>query len=95
MITQIVKLKSSLSEEEVMAVAEERAPQFRAIPGLMQKYYVKLDQPNQYGGIYIWDSRESLMAFRETELAATIPLAYKVTEPPQIEILDILFQLRD
>lgn len=95
MIIQIVKLKTSLSEDEVMTIAQERAPQFRELPGLLQKYYVKLGQPNQYGGVYIWDSRESLMAYRESELAATIASAYKGTEPPQIEVHDIMFQLRD
>lgn len=60
MIIQIIKFESALSEDKVMAVAEERVPQFRAIPGLLQKYYVKPGQPNHYGGIYVWDSTASL-----------------------------------
>ena len=95
MIMQIVKLKSLLSEDELMGIAQDRAPQFRALPGLLQKYYVKMGEPNQHGGVYVWDSRESLMAYRESELAATIASAYKVTEPPQIELYDVMFQLRD
>lgn len=95
MVTQIVKIKTSLSEDEVMAVAKERASQFREVPGLIQKYYVRLDQPNQYGGIYIWDSRDSLMSFRETELCASIPEAYEAVEPPQVEVFELLFRLRD
>lgn len=95
MIIQIIKLKSSLSEEEVLKMAKDREPRFTAIPGLLQKYYVKLGGPNQYGGIYVWDSRASLAEFRKSDLAAGIPAAYKLIEAPNIEVLDVLFKLRD
>nr|WP_299174308.1 YdhR family protein [uncultured Allomuricauda sp.] len=94
MIIQVIKLKSQLPEAELLKRAKEREPQFQALKGLLQKYYVKLDQPGQYGGIYIWDSQESLNAYRTSELAASIPGAYEITEAPNIEIMDILFQLR-
>ena len=48
-----------------------------------------------YGGIYIWDSIESLKKFKGSDLAASIPKAYKVNEPPSVEVVDIMFQLRD
>ena len=95
MIIQIIKLKSELTEDELLKIAKERAPKFKAIPGLLQKYYVKLNQSGQYGGVYIWDSKESLQSFRESDLAASIPKAYKLIEAPDIELLDVLFQLRD
>ena len=95
MIIQIIKLKSGLSEDELLKTAKEREPKFKAIPGLIQKYYVKLGQPGQYGGVYVWDSKDSLQAFQQSELAKSIPEAYKLIEAPNIEILDILFQLRD
>jgi len=95
MIIQIIKLKSSLSEEELLRRAREREPQFKAIPGLLQKYYIKTDESGQYGGIYVWDSPEALKSYRESDLAASIPGAYEILEPPNIEILDVLFQLRE
>lgn len=95
MIIQIVKLKSDLDEGSLLERAREREPQFRAIPGLLQKYYVKMDAPGIYGGIYIWDSRESLTAFRASELAASIPAAYEVREAPDIQVLDVMFKLRE
>ena len=95
MIIQIIKLKSNLQEEELLKRAKERGPQFKAIPGLLQKYYVKIRQSGQYGGIYVWDSPESLNSYRESNLAASIPEAYEIIESPSIEILDVLFQLRD
>ena len=93
-IIQIIKLKTSLTEEEALKIAEERAPQFKAIPGLIQKYYVRASPPHHFAGIYIWDSMESLQSFRTSDLALSIPEAYKLTEAPEIEVLDFLFELR-
>ena len=94
MIMQIVRLKSELTEEELLKTAKQREPQFKAIPGLIQKYYIKSGTDGEYGGVYIWDSQESLNKYRNTDLAATIAKAYKTIEPPSVEIIDILFELR-
>ena len=95
MIVQFVQFETTLSEQEVRAIAEERAPEFRAIPSLVQKYYLKLDKPNHFGGFYIWASREAMLAFRETELAKTIPSAYRVVGAPDVDVHELLFPLRD
>lgn len=95
MIIQFVQFESALSEQEVLNVAESRLDQFRVLPGLLQKYYVKLNKNNGYGGIYIWDSIDSLKKFRESDLAASIPAAYKVIGQPDIEIFETFEQLRD
>lgn len=94
-IIQIVRIKTALSEEEMLKKAREREPQFKAIPGLIQKYYIKLGTSGEYGGVYVWDSAESLQAYKASELAATIPQAYQATEAPSVEVFDILFQLRE
>lgn len=94
-IMQMVRIKSALSEDELLKIAKEREPQFKAISGILQKYYVKLDGQNEYGGVYIWDSMESLKEFRESELAKTIGAAYQAIEPPSVEVVNIMFELRD
>jgi len=95
MIIQIVTFESELSEDEVVAVANERIERFRALDGLLQKYYVRLDAPNHYGGVYIWDSAESLAKYRESDLASTIAQAYEVKGQPKIQFLHTLFPLRE
>jgi len=95
MIIQFVQFETALSEQEVRQVAEDRADQFRAITGLVQKYYLKLDKPNHYGGFYIWDSEQSLAEFRKSDLARTIPSAYAVVGTPDIDIHTLMFPLRD
>ena len=94
MIIQTIKFASQLSEEEVMRVAREREPQFQAIPGLIQKYYIKPANDGYYGGIYVWESVESLNAYTASDLARSIPEAYGVIGTPEIETMDVLFQLR-
>jgi heme-degrading monooxygenase HmoA len=94
MIIQFVKFKSGLSDAEVQRVMKERAPQFRALPGLVQKYYGHEKQTGEFTGVYYWDSEQSMREFQQTELARTIPAAYKVESPPRIEFFEVLFPLR-
>lgn len=95
MVIQIIRLKSNLPEDELLRRAREREPQFKAIPGLLQKYYVRTGTAGELGGVYVWDSLESLQTFRASELARSIPTAYEVIQTPDLEVLDVLFQLRE
>jgi len=94
MIIQTVKFKSALSEAEIQRIMEERAPQFRALPGLLQKYYLRDKQTGEVGAVYIWDSDESLRAYRQSDLARTIASAYKAVEQPRVEIFETILTLR-
>lgn len=95
MIIQTVKFETNLSEEELMTVAKGRLDQYSATPGLIEKFYCKYSEPNHFGGVLIWDSMESLKAFGETELAATIPEVYKVVGQPKVEVINSMFELRN
>ena len=95
MIMVQVRAKTQLSKEDMLAIAEERAPQFRALPGLIQKYYVDYAEPGTFGGVYLFDSAESVAAYRASDLAKTIAAAYRTTEPPVIEVIDVMFALRE
>lgn len=95
MIMQIIKFRSTLSLDEVQKIAQERKEEFLSVPGLIQKYYLKSEEPGYYGGVYIWDSKESAAVYRNSELAASIPQAYKLMGPPEIEILEVAFTLRE
>ncbi len=94
MIIQFVRFKSELPFDEAEKVMKERAPEFRAIPGLIQKFYGIEKETGELTGIYFWDSEESIREFRQTELARTIPTAYKAAETPNIELFDVMYILR-
>ena len=94
MIIQTVKFNSTLSEAEIQRVMEERAPQFRALPGLLQKYYLRDIQTGEVGAVYIWDSEESFRRYRQSDLARTIVSAYKAVGQPRVEIFETMMTLR-
>jgi hypothetical protein len=91
-VIQYVKLQSGLPESEAMAMLRQREPRFREVPGLVQKIYGREAETGQICGIYIFESQAALAAFRQSELARTIPEAYKV-ESSRIERYDVLFTL--
>jgi len=93
MVIQIVRLRSGLSDADVRRIMEERAPGFRRVPGLQQKYFCRDGKTGEYGGVYVWDSEESMLKYRESELARTTPGAYQLEGQPRVETLDVLFPL--
>jgi len=93
-VVQFVRFESKLSRDAVLAAAQERKPGFAAMPGLVQKYYLELDEPNTYGGIYIWESKAAMAAFTKTNIFRSIPAAYGIASAPQVEIIPVLFPLR-
>jgi heme-degrading monooxygenase HmoA len=94
MIVQLVKYKTGLSDEEVVETIARRAPQYEALPGLRQKLYIREQGTGEYGGIYIWEDENSMREFRESELAATIPRAYRVEGEPRVEVFEVVSVLR-
>jgi heme-degrading monooxygenase HmoA len=94
MIVRFVKFKSALSDAEVMKMFDKRAPEYRKLSGLLQKYYIKDRQTGEYGAVYLWDSMQSMEEFQKSELSRTIPEVYKITGQPIIENLDLVYTLR-
>lgn len=94
MIIFSVKFKSKLSSDDIVRVMEERADRFRAIPGLIQKFYGFEKDSDEVTGIYLWDSEQSLREFRETELAKTIPEAYQMDGQARFEVFEVPYVLR-
>jgi heme-degrading monooxygenase HmoA len=94
MIAQVVRFKSGLTAEEVQRTYETRAPQYRAMPGLLQKYYLQSANKQEHGAVYLFESEEALARFRESELARTIPSAYQVQGEPEIHVAEVVMTLR-
>lgn len=91
----LVRFRSPLSVDEIMEIARERMPDFRAFEGLQQKYYVEDVQSGEYGGLYLWRSVEDLDEYRTSELRASIAAAYQVEGEPRVEVYRVLAPLRD
>lgn len=93
MFIQTITFESKLPEDELYRRANERIADYRAVPGLVQKYYVKYGE-HTYGGVMIWESMEAIAAFRETELSQTIATTYGVEGAPRVEVNEVFEVLR-
>ena len=88
-----VRIKSDLEPEELDRRLNERKPRFLEVPGLIQKIYGRDEATGDACGIYFFENKEALAAFRDTELAKTIPTAYEATDIRR-EVYEVLYPLR-
>jgi len=87
-----VRIKSDVDPEELERRALERRPEFKKIPGLIQKVYGRDEATGDWCGIYFFENKQALAAFRETELAKTIPTAYEATDVRR-EVYELMYPL--
>jgi hypothetical protein len=92
MVIHIVRFRSAPSNERITELFDVRAPEYIAIPGLLQKYYLRF-RSGEHGGVYIWDSAASMDQFMAGELARSICDVYRVEESV-LDIGDVVLALR-
>ena len=85
----IFLFKSGLPMEEIAKASEKRAEQYRKVRGLLQKFYVSDLSTGHVGGIFVFDSKKNLKAFRDSDLAKSTGAVYKFAEPPSVRALEI------
>ena len=57
-----------ITQDEFKGVANEVAPNFAQLPGLISKAWLSDEASNTYGGVYYWKSKEYCEAYRGSEL---------------------------
>jgi heme-degrading monooxygenase HmoA len=57
-----------ISEEDYAKIADAVAPAIAAMPGLVSKAWLADPETNTYGGAYIWQNREAMKAYAQTEV---------------------------
>lgn len=88
-----VRVRSRLDWKELDRRLVERQPRFLEIPGLVQKIYGRDEATGDVCGIYFFENQAALDAYRQTELAQSIPSAYEAVDVRR-EVYDVLFPLR-
>ena len=94
MVVSIVRFTSKLSADEVQAKFEDRADSYRQVPGLVEKIYLRFRDTGEFGAVYVWESDDALARFRESELARSIPEAYRVEGAAEMELADVSLVVR-
>ncbi|MEV0289661.1 hypothetical protein AB0H36_36515 [Kribbella sp. NPDC050820] len=92
MVIHIVRFRSALSDERITELFHLRAREYLAIPGLLQKYYLRF-RSGEYGGVYVWDSAASMERFMTGDLARSICDVYRVEESMR-DVADVVLALR-
>jgi len=90
----VVRFRSRLSEDELRRRYRARMPEFRRLPGLVQKYYFHDESSGEWGGVYLWDSVESMQEYMSSDLRKTIPTVYEIEGAPRVDVLPVVETLR-
>ena len=69
---------------------KSRAPRYRTLKGLKQKYYLRFIETGEPGAVYLWESEAAMKMFRESELGQTISTAYEVKETPEVLFAEVV-----
>jgi hypothetical protein len=70
---QIVNFNlSGMSDSEFRSMSDQLAPTFASVPGLLTKTWLADEASNTYGGVYLWQDRESCKAYQESDLFKTV-----------------------
>ena len=94
-LVMLVRFKTALPIEQAKQITKERMPQFRALEGLTQKFYLIDESAGEVAGLYFWRSEDDLAEFKESELRASIPGAYQIVGEPRVEVYKVFDELRE
>ena len=61
-----------ITHDDFMGVANEVAPNFAVIPGLISKVWLSDEVNNTYGGVYIWESKDAYEGYLKSDLFAGV-----------------------
>ena len=81
--------QSGLPEDKVRQVVDERAEQYRSVTGLILKCYLHDTQSQHIGAVFIFDSKENVQSFLDSELAKSTGNAYRFSEPSMCRVFEI------
>ena len=70
---QVINFKlSGIASSEYEAACDDIAQEFSELPGLISKHWLSNPESNTYGGVYIWESREDMEVYLESDLFAGV-----------------------
>jgi len=68
-----------VDEAQYARMCDAVAPAFAAVPGLASKLWIKNSDTGTYGGVYIFESRDALNRFEETDLFRSLAVNKNLT----------------
>ncbi|CAN5663787.1 hypothetical protein BH23CHL2_BH23CHL2_10400 [soil metagenome] len=81
------ELETPLSLEDARLKFESTAPNYRGLPHLISKAYIRSEDGGTVGGFYVWDSREAAEAMYAGDWEARVTDVYGVK--PNLQYFDV------
>ena len=73
MHVQIVHFRlRGITAQEYSRLCENLAPVFAGVPGLLSKVWLAGHQTGVFGGVYLWENREAMERFAQTDLFTAV-----------------------
>ena len=69
---QVINFGINVPHQDFVSGAEEVAPEFASLPGLISKYWLGDEESKVYGGVYIWESKEHCDAYKSGDVFAMV-----------------------
>lgn len=66
------KLQDISEEDYVAKMVAPDGPILAAVPGLLSKVWLANKEKNEFGGFYLWRSREDMAAFMASDLVKAV-----------------------
>ena len=63
---------NDLTRAQYEEVCDSLAETFAGVPGLVSKHWLANEEANTYGGVYLWENRQAMLDYKESELFASI-----------------------
>ena len=80
------QLPAGVTADQIRAAFEEAAPNFRNVPGLVRKQFLRSKDCRTAGGVYLWNDERAARAFMTERVAPMIRQKFHVD--PAIEFYD-------
>ncbi|TQF69352.1 hypothetical protein FK531_11505 [Rhodococcus spelaei] len=84
-----MRFETALDEAEQEKLSRAGLPKFRALEGLLQKYYVRNRDAGVVGGVYLFESKEAAQAYIDGPIVASVGERFRVVGDVEIELLEV------
>jgi hypothetical protein len=71
-------LPPGVTANQIRAAFEEAAPQFRNVPGLVRKQFLRAKDCRTAGGVYLWNDEQAARAFMIERVLPMIRAKFQV-----------------
>jgi hypothetical protein len=71
-----IAIPEHISVDEINAAFQKSIPTYQSVQGLVRKYYLKSEDGNTAGGVYLFESREAAEKLFNEEWRASVKKRY-------------------